>query len=144
MDKLAGRIGAMVTLAVTALPCVVVCVSAAQTPAADMRSTQSGVYTADQAAKGETTFASNCTGCHTMGAYATPAFVKKWNGRPLGELYSLIAETMPEDFPGALSPGEYIQVVAYMLKLNRMPAGTEELPADVAVLNKIRFDVADR
>jgi len=144
MDKLAGRIRAMVTLAAVALPWVVVCASAAQTPAADMRSTQGGVYTAEQAARGETTFASNCTGCHTTGAYATPAFVKKWDGRPLGELYSLIAETMPEDFPGALSPGEYVQIVAYMLKMNRMPAGSDELPADLAVLNKIRFDVADR
>ncbi len=108
----------------------------------EMRSTQGGVYTAEQAARGETTFAGNCTGCHTKGAYATPAFVKRWNGRTLGELYSLIAETMPEDFPGALSPGEYAQVVAYMLKLNRMPAGAEELPADPAALNKIRFDAA--
>jgi mono/diheme cytochrome c family protein len=109
-----------------------------------MRSTQSGVYTAEQAARGETTFAGNCTGCHTMGAYATPAFVRKWNGRPLGELYSLIAETMPEDFPGALTPDEYVQVIAYMLKLNRMPTGAEVLPADPAVLNTIRFDADKR
>ena len=106
-----------------------------------MRSSQSGVYTVEQATRGEATFSSICTGCHTTATYATPAFGKKWNGRPVGELYSLIVETMPEDFPGTLTPAEYAQVVAYLLKINRMPAGSEELPADAAALNKIRFDL---
>jgi mono/diheme cytochrome c family protein len=124
------------------LSCVAV-VTSSQTAPSDLRSTRSGVYTVEQAARGETTFARNCIGCHSTGAYATPAFVKKWNGRPLGALYSLIADTMPEDFPGVLSPAEYAQVVAYLLKLNRMPAGSEELPADLPALNKIRFDASD-
>ena len=108
----------------------------------EMRSTQSGVYTAEQATRGEATFTSICTGCHTTATYATPAFAKKWNGRPVGELFTVIAETMPEDFPGTLTPAEYAQVVAYLLKLNRMPAGAEDLPADADALNKIRFDIA--
>jgi mono/diheme cytochrome c family protein len=145
MNRLAGRGLAVVqTAAAIAVFCTLGVAATGGRQATEMRSTQGGVYTAEQAARGETTFAGNCTGCHTMGAYATPAFVKRWNGRPLGELYSLIAETMPEDFPGALTPGEYVQVVAYMLKLNRMPAGAEELPADPAALNKIRFEVPER
>jgi mono/diheme cytochrome c family protein len=140
-------IGAAHAAAAAAL-CAAIAVSAG-TPAAgrqstERRSTQTGVYTAAQAARGETTFANICLGCHTTAAYAAPAFVKKWSGRPLGELYSLIAETMPEDFPGTLSPGEYAQVLAYLLKLNRMPAGDEELPADQAALDKIRFETGDR
>ena len=31
-------------------------------------------------------------------------------------------------------------VVAYILKLNGMPAGKEALPSDMAALGKIRFD----
>ncbi|HSG00277.1 MAG TPA: cytochrome c [Vicinamibacterales bacterium] len=123
--------------------CCVVAIRGSQTTPTDLRSTRSGVYTAEQAARGETTFARNCTGCHTTGAYATPAFVKKWNGRPLGALYSIIADTMPEDFPGVLSPAEYAELVAYLLKINRVPAGSEELPSDLAALNKIRFDASD-
>ena len=116
--------------------------SSAVTTSAAADSVWSGIYTAEQATRGEATFTSICTGCHTTATYATPAFAKKWNGRPVGELFTVIAETMPEDFPGTLTPAEYAQVVAYLLKLNRMPAGAEDLPADADALNKIRFDIA--
>jgi mono/diheme cytochrome c family protein len=142
MRQPAGSIGATAVVAAMTMGWVIV-VTGYQTAPAGLRSTRSGVYTAEQAARGETTFASNCTGCHTTGAYSTPAFVRKWNGRTLAELYSLIAETMPEDFPGVLTAGEYAQVVAYLLKINRMPPGQDELPADVAALGKIQFDASD-
>jgi hypothetical protein len=49
---------------------------------------------------------------------------------------------MPKIDPGSLQPNEYAQVLAYMLKLNGLPAGQKELPADVAVLKSIRIDTA--
>jgi cytochrome c2 len=114
---------------------------AGQAPEPPARSTLSGVYTDAQASRGEKTFANVCMGCHTTATYSTPAFVRKWDGRPLGELFGQISETMPEDFPGSLQPAEYAQVIAYLLKINRMPAGAEDLPADQDALDRIRFEI---
>jgi hypothetical protein len=44
---------------------------------------------------------------------------------------------MPYDSPGALSDQQYTDIVAYMLELNGVPAGTTELPADEAGLSQI-------
>ena len=118
--------------------------AAPATPQTPARSTQTGVYTVEQATRGESTFSTICTGCHTTSTYTAPAFVRKWEGRPVGELYALIVDTMPEDAPGTLTPKEYAQVVAYLLKINRMPAGAEELPADGDALLKIRFETSNR
>jgi hypothetical protein len=54
---------------------------------------------------------------------------------------------MPKSDPGILSQKEYAQVVAYLLKMNRMPAGEAELPEDSMQMKNIRFDTvtaADR
>lgn len=116
-------------------------VAAATGPAQTAVTTSSGVYTTEQATRGEVTFASTCQGCHTASAFTSPAFRNTWNGSSLWELYSSISDTMPEDAPGSLTAGEYAQVVAYLLKLNRAPAGATELPADEASLAKIRIDI---
>lgn len=114
-----------------------------QAPGAEARTTRSGVYTADQASRGESTFGSLCTGCHTLADFSTPAFAKKWNGLPVADFFALISETMPEDFPGSLKPEEYAQVIAYVLKVNRMPAGQTALPMDREALRQIRFELSD-
>lgn len=116
----------------------------AQTPAqaptqAPARTTADGVYSAEQAARGERTFGNICQGCHTTGAYTTAKFRDTWSGRPVAELFQLISETMPEDAPGQLRAEEYAQVIAYVLKLNRVPDGQVDLPATAAALKDIRF-----
>lgn len=118
----------------------------AQTPApqAEAISSSAGVYTSDQAERGEKTFSINCTGCHTTSNYTEAAFKKAWNGRTLSELFTLISETMPEDFPGGLSPKEYADIVAYLLQLNRAPTGQRELTPDVEALRKIRLDLGSQ
>jgi hypothetical protein len=47
---------------------------------------------------------------------------------------------MPEDAPGSLSADEYVRVIAYLLEMNDMPAGTTDLPVDEAALRLIRID----
>jgi hypothetical protein len=49
---------------------------------------------------------------------------------------------MPKNEPGSLSPEEYADVLAYLLKLNLMPAGPAELPPDSSALRTIRIDTA--
>jgi mono/diheme cytochrome c family protein len=129
-----------VTLAVVALVMAVGLRGAGQnagTP--DGITTQTGVYTAEQAAAGERVYSTTCVACHTSDSYTNPAFLAKWDGRPLSELFGLISETMPEDIPASLTPKEYTDVLAYLLKINRMPDGKRELPADAEKLKAIRF-----
>ena len=49
---------------------------------------------------------------------------------------------MPKNEPGSLALSEYADVVAYLLKMNAMPTGQNELPPSVAELQKIRIVTA--
>ena len=106
--------------------------------------TSSGVYTAAQATKGEETYMNVCVACHPAGTYATAAFREKWDGKPLAELFTQVAENMPKQEPASLTPEEYTQLVAYLLKINDAPSGKDELPADAAALKKFKIEMPKR
>jgi S-disulfanyl-L-cysteine oxidoreductase SoxD len=101
--------------------------------------TQSGVYSREQAARGLDVYMGLCKSCHSPDAYTATTFTSKWEGKPLSELYLFIRDQMPKNEPGTLSPEEYADVVAYLLRINRMPAGDAELPADADRMKSIRF-----
>ena len=128
---------------------VVVAASSSQTraqstPLSPPRSTGSGVYTAEQAARGRDTYAMQCKSCHTPASHTGAVFASWWDRKPLSELYQFVMTRMPKNEPGSLAPGEYAEVVAYLLKLNDMPTGTEELPADSVALKKIRIETGKK
>jgi mono/diheme cytochrome c family protein len=100
-----------------------------------------GVFTVAQATRGGEVYAASCAQCHTMAQHSGGGFAAAWNGRRLVDLYEIIRGTMPLDNPGGLSDQEYIDVVAYMLQLNGVPAGKAPLPADAAVLRDLRIEV---
>ena len=104
-------------------------------------STMTGVYTAAQATRGEETYMAICVSCHPRGTYTTPVFKTTWTGRPLSELFDLVKEKMPKNDPGSLTPGEYAQAIAYLLKINDVPDGEDELPPDSEALKKIRIEM---
>lgn len=103
-------------------------------------STMTGVYNAAQATRGEETYMAICVACHPRGTYTTTAFKTAWNGRPLSDLFDLVREKMPKSDPGSLTPAEYAQAIAYLLKINDVPAGEQELPPDGEGLKKIRIE----
>jgi mono/diheme cytochrome c family protein len=113
----------------------------AQSPSADAASTMDGIYTADQARRGEDTYMSICVGCHPAGTYTTQAFKATWSNRTVGDLFTLISQTMPQNEPASLSPQEYAQVIAYILKLNGVPAGRGDIPVDAERLKRIRIEM---
>jgi mono/diheme cytochrome c family protein len=115
--------------------------TAAQT--AKPKTTRSGVYSSQQAKRGQDVYVGLCKSCHTAESH-TGAVFAKWNGKPLSDLYGYISELMPKNEPASLSPEEYTDVVAYVLKLNGMPAGAKDLPADVAVMKTIRIETRTR
>ena len=125
------------------VPVLAVRAAGTQTAApADTTTTASGVYTTAQATRGEETYMNTCVGCHASGTYSTDAFREKWDGHQLSELYALISENMPKQDPGSLSPKEYAQLVAYLLKINQAPVGQAELEPDVERMKKIRIEMA--
>jgi len=113
-----------------------------QPPAkAAVRSTLDGVYTPTQAQRGEDMYYGTCVNCHPPGTYAGAGFKKNWNNRPLSDLYDWVLNKMPKSAPGTLSPAESTQVIAYILRENKMPPGKAALPADASVLGGIRIQL---
>ena len=105
------------------------------------RSTRAGVYTAAQMELGREVYAMSCASCHTAVSHTGPVFVAKWEGRPLWDLYRYVSELMPKSEPGSLSQREYARVVAYLLKMNDMPPGPDELRPDSVALTQIRIEL---
>lgn len=118
-------------------------ISHAQDPAAS--SVWSGVYTEDQAKRGEAVAGKMCVSCHgpeLSGGEAGPTlvgleFLGNWNSLSLADFYDRVNATMPADAPGTLTPQQTSDVATYVLKLNKFPAGAAELPIDLAALKKI-------
>jgi mono/diheme cytochrome c family protein len=108
--------------------------------AAQSSTTQTGVYSAEQAARGENVYAGMCKSCHAAATHTGVAFQKAWDGRSLSELFGYMSTKMPKNEPGSLAPEEYADLLAYLLKLNQMPVGKTELPPDTTVLGRIRIE----
>ena len=113
----------------------------AQAPATKVVTTSSGVYTAAQASRGEQTYMNVCVACHPPGTYTAPAFREHWHGALVSDLFALVSSTMPKQEPASLTPDEYADVVAYLLKINGAPPGKVELPANAAALKRIRISM---
>jgi mono/diheme cytochrome c family protein len=112
----------------------------AQAAQAEARTTKARVYSTAQASRGEVTYMNACVSCHPPSTYKGAVFLN-WQGRTLSELLAFLTEKMPKNEPGSLSPKEYTQIVAYLLKLNGMPAGRVDLPADPAALRSITINL---
>ena len=103
------------------------------------RSTRDGVYTEEQARRGEEVANDLCFACHVEDWFAE-SLLPSWDGSPLSFLYDLISTTMPEDQPGGLSPQQYADVLAYIFELNGLPAGKAELDAKKEALGQITIE----
>jgi mono/diheme cytochrome c family protein len=106
--------------------------SAATLPAA--------TYAPAQADRGQRVYQAVCARCHSPGSQSGAAFNTAWNNRRVSDLHSILVNTMPQDKPGTLTDEQYLDVIAYMLKMNNIPAGTA-LPADPAALRTIKIGV---
>ena len=94
-----------------------------------------GVFTAEQAKRGEAVFGARCAKCHEGADVDGPPitgdpFLDRWREDRLDGLFNFIDENMPQDAPGKLQPKEYVDVLAYVLSQNQIPSGNQELTAD--------------
>ncbi len=124
-------------------------VDAAQAPAPAAatapKTTQDGVYSADQAAHGKDLYTQNCAACHLddmSGSGEAPplageGFTDSWDGHSVNEFDQTVLNTMPLDNPGSLDPGDALAIVTYIFEKNNMPAGKDALKNDAATLKGI-------
>jgi mono/diheme cytochrome c family protein len=108
--------------------------------AQEKKSVKAGVYTAAQADRGVTLFRSKCASCHAPNRFTDDLFYASFAGKPLWEMFDVISDSMPEDNPGSLKKEEYADVIAYLLKLNKFPAGDTDLPIDKDALSAIMME----
>lgn len=106
------------------------------------RTSLDGVYTLEQAEEGQVVYQRVCAECHAKDEY-TGDMMAGWEGAPLYDLWDIITTTMPENNPGSLSRSEYAGVLAYILRLNDMPPGAEELSTRTSALRNILFSWRD-
>jgi mono/diheme cytochrome c family protein len=99
--------------------------------------TAAGMYTAAQGVRGGQVYQVQCGRCHLEADHTGPDFRTSWQGRTVRSLFDYLRSTMPDDDPGTLSQQDYLDVTAYLLKLNGMPAGSAELAADTVALQKL-------
>ena len=103
--------------------------------------TADGVYTSAQAKSGGDLYVMLCQSCHAAITHTGTPFRAKWVGRTLGDLYTYIREEMPKTEPGSLTEDEYTLVLAYILRMNGMPAGRRALNPTDGSMARIRIDM---
>jgi mono/diheme cytochrome c family protein len=110
-------------------------------------STVVGVYTAEQAQLGKSIYEKECASCHgeslegkgKNAPLSGDAFLGKWNDQSMADLFMKTNTTMPASSPGTLTPDETVRLLAYVLQMNKFPAGKSELPTDPDALGAIKI-----
>lgn len=139
MKTLKLTIGGLAVVALSALP-------RAQTAAP--ASVRDGIYSDEQARRGEQIYKNECALCHgpaLEGAeQALPLvgaeFVANWSGLTADDLVERIRVTMPEREPGKLGRQQTADLLAFILRRNGYPSGANELSREQAVLKGIRIE----
>ena len=107
-----------------------------------------GVYTAEQATRGEAVYKEQCAACHgdnlegsgPMPPLAGKDFLANWSGKTLGDLYEKTQTTMPATAPGTLSPDQAADIVAFLLSKDNFPTGAAALVGKTEPLAQIKIE----
>ena len=111
------------------------------------KTTWDGVYTDEQAKRGEAQYSTSCSSCHSpdlSGGDSAPSltgpdFNAGWNDLTVGDLAERMRTTMPADGPGSLSPQQYVDILTFLLSKDGFPAGQAELPTTDQALKQIKI-----
>jgi len=123
-------------------------VTAAMAVRAQEKTVWDGVYTEEQATRGETLYGEHCVRCHgaTLQGNGEGAksltdatFKSTWNGVSIGALFDRVRLSMPQDKPGSMTRQQVADLLAFLLRANKFPAGKDELVRQTDLLNAILF-----
>jgi alcohol dehydrogenase (cytochrome c) len=99
-----------------------------------------GTFSQAQADRGQAAYTESCADCHLADlgggfgpALTGPNFANAWDTRTTGELFDQVRNTMPPGGEGALGDSTYLDIVAYILRVNGHAAGEDALRADSAL-----------
>jgi mono/diheme cytochrome c family protein len=118
--------------------------------AQETKSTSTGVFTEEQAKKGETAYQRVCASCHGADLHSTEpeapdltegAFKFGWQGKTIAERFETIRNTMPPGRRASLDDQTYLDIVTYILRFNNIAAGNQGLQPDINVLKQIVISV---
>jgi polar amino acid transport system substrate-binding protein len=105
-------------------------------------SSSDGWYTSGQAANGAKAYQKACASCHgaKLEGGMAPALVGKqfwltYSGKKVSTLWSQVHTQMPMSSPGSVSSKTSIDIMAFLLQKNGVPAGSTPLN-DTADLSK--------
>ena len=121
-------------------------VAAVSSVFAQGKSANDGVFTAEQAKRGEMVYTDMCAACHDpmliggVGpALAGKDFFATWKDMSIGDLFTKIKNEMPLTAPGTMTPEQTADVVSYILSFNKFPAGSTALGTDPAPLKEVKI-----
>jgi mono/diheme cytochrome c family protein len=112
----------------------------------EAKSTSTGVFTEEQAKKGEAAYQRICASCHGTDLHSTEpeapdltdgAFKFGWQGKTIAERFDIIRKTMPPQRTGSLDDQTYLDIVTYILRFNNVPSGNQALQPDLDKLKQI-------
>jgi cytochrome c553 len=117
----------------------------AQQPRSGSATTSDGVFDLSQATRGKSGYQNNCSGCHMpqlTGGERAPAlagdvFLQRWTGKTVADLFERIQSTMPQQNPRSLPDQACIEILAFILQANGLPAGDHALEPDRETLRRI-------
>ena len=112
---------------------------------AEAQTARGGVYSAEQAMRGESLYDQQCKECHGGDlrgfeygpALAGSEFLRVWGKKSLADLMEKIQTEMPANSPGSLDRSQVADLMAYMLRVGKFPAGSGALGTDAAALKAI-------
>src|ERR1700681_1701398 len=118
-----------------------------RTVSAQEKSQWDGVYSEDQAKRGEPMYQQYCASCHRPdmrcggggAGLAGGEFSSNWNDLTLGQLFDRMRTSMPQNNPGSLSRQQCADILAFILNKGNAPVGQTELPTQSEVLGMIKY-----
>jgi mono/diheme cytochrome c family protein len=104
-------------------------------------------YTAAQANRGSKAYETHCLMCHgpeMKGSFVGPAlrgefFLRRWGGKPLGELYAFTHKSMPLQAPGSLDGSTLDDIFAYWAQANGYSPSEREFAHDSEAIGTMRI-----
>jgi mono/diheme cytochrome c family protein len=131
----------MTRFSVLGLAALIIWASATAIPSAQ---DAGGAAAGDQQARGKALYVDKCSSCHMenlQGSSETPPltgdmFWQNWETYSANNLVEQVRATMPEDNPGGLERQQYVDIIAYVLRTNKIQ-WSGDLPSDMDALKKI-------